>query len=97
MNAGDVVRLKCIPPGIRDDEDLKTRSLFETCIGRTFVVAGIDRPEGVPQPLVRLDVGHVLGKPDYLHRIWVEQEFVEPASPDSLDTTLTVGKSPTME
>ncbi len=77
MKVGDTVRIKGIPPNLKDNEQLQTRSLFAKCVGRTFVVAGIESPEGSPHRLVRLDVGHVIGVASYLHTIWVEEEFVE--------------------
>ena len=53
-----------------------TRELFEKCLGRSFVVAEVESVEGVPYPLARLDVGHVLGEEPYMHTIWVELEYL---------------------
>lgn len=77
MKIGDKVRIVGIPPGVRDEDDLKTRSLFESCLGKVFQVEGLDKVEGLEHPLVRLDVGHVVGKKPWEHTIWVEPEFVE--------------------
>jgi hypothetical protein len=62
MKIGDRVRITGVPPNLKDDEDLQTLSLFQKCVGKTFVVAGIEEPEGLQQKLVRLDVGHVVGE-----------------------------------
>jgi hypothetical protein len=77
MDVGDRMRVTGVPPDLKDDDNLQTRSLFQKCVGKTFVVAGIEQPEGLPHRLLRLDVGNVVGKQPYLHTIWIEQEFVE--------------------
>jgi hypothetical protein len=77
MKVGDRVRITGVPPNLKDDEDLQTLSLFQKCVGKTFVVAGIEEPEGLAQKLLRFDVGHVVGEQTYAHTIWIEQEFVE--------------------
>ena len=71
MKPGDIVRIVQIPAGLRDDEDLRTKSLFELCLGRSFPVAEIERG------LIKLDVGKVVGEPSYMHTIWIEPELVE--------------------
>ena len=80
MKPGDRVRLVGAPPGLRDDDDLKTKSLFEACIGKVFEVKACDpatRSDGTPYPLVELHVGDVLGVQDFEHSIWVEPEYLE--------------------
>ena len=77
MRPGDSVRLVKVPPDVHDDNELQTCTLFEKCLGRTFVVAGLKSVEGFPFELVRLDVGHVLGEESYMHTIWVEPEYLE--------------------
>jgi hypothetical protein len=77
MNVGDTVSIKGIPTDVKDDEHLKTRTLFEKCVGREFVIAGIEQPEGFPSRFVRLDVGHVVGEEPFRHTIWVEEEYVQ--------------------
>lgn len=62
MKCGDIVTLLAIPPNIREDEELQTRALFEKCLGRSFVISAIESFEGVPFPLARIDVGHIIGK-----------------------------------
>jgi hypothetical protein len=70
------VRLIGIPPDAHDDEELRTRTLFEKCLGRTFTVAGLQTVEGLPHRLVQLEVGHILGQDPYLQTIWVEPEYL---------------------
>ena len=77
MKIGDKVKLIGIPAGTRDDGRMQTRALFEKCLGKTFIVVGMDTFEGVPFELVRLDVGHVVGKESYLETIWVEPEYLQ--------------------
>ena len=77
MQVGDKVKLIGIPPDTRNDDELQTRALFEKCLGETFTVAGLETVEGLPYQLVRLDVGHVLGKAPYLETIWVEPEYLQ--------------------
>jgi hypothetical protein len=77
MKAGDTAKLIRIPPNLRDDEVLQTRSLFEKCLGQSFVIAAVESFEGVPFPLARIDVGHVIGKEPWEHSIWVEREHLE--------------------
>jgi hypothetical protein len=72
VKAGDTVRLIGIPSDIKDDREMHTRSLFEKCVGRTFPIAALETVDGLPEPLVRLDVGHILGEPSCMHTIWVE-------------------------
>jgi hypothetical protein len=81
MKIGDRVRLIGIPPNLKDDEDLKTRSLFETCLGKSFPIADFKSVEGLSYQLVQLDVGHVWGKPEYMESIWVEPEYLLFESP----------------
>ena len=75
MKVGDVVTLIGVPPGLRDDEDLKTT--FEKCLGRTFEVKAIDTIEGQPHPMIQLHVGHVDGAEDFTQSIWVEPAYLE--------------------
>jgi hypothetical protein len=81
MKIGDRVRLIVIPPNLKDDEDLKTRSSFENCLGKAFPIAGLQSVEGLSYQLVQLDVGHVLGKPECMDSIWVEPEYLLFESP----------------
>ena len=82
MKVGDTVRLRAIPPGVKDGEELQTRILFENCVGKTFPIVSLDAVAGLPYRLVRLDVGHVLGEPTYLETIWVEPEYMQLENPE---------------
>jgi hypothetical protein len=77
MKPGDTVKLIGIPPNLRDDADLQTRTLFEKCLGQLFVIAAVESFEGVPFPLAKIDVGHVVGKEPWVHTIWVEREYLK--------------------
>ena len=77
MKVGDTAKLIGIPPILRDDEQLQTRTLFEKCLGQSFVITAVEFFEGVPFPLARIDVGHVMGKEPWEHSIWVEREYLE--------------------
>jgi hypothetical protein len=77
VKAGDIVRLIAIPPGVKDDEVMQTRTLFERCLGKSFTIAGFETVEGLPYKLVKLDVGHILGKAEYLETILVEPEYLQ--------------------
>lgn len=77
MKAGDTVRPVAIPPDIKDSPELRSRTLFEQCLGKTFSMAALDDLDGLPYQLVRLDVGHILGEPTYNQTIWVEPEYLQ--------------------
>ncbi len=81
MKAGDNVKLVGVPPNLKDDEDLRTRTLFEKCLGQTFVVAGVESIDGVPFPLAKLDVGHIVSEEPWKHTIWVEPEYLQLIDP----------------
>ena len=80
MKAGDVVRLVGIPPNLPDD-DLKTRTIFEKCLGQVFLIAGMKSIDGLPNPLVELEVGAVVGDEYWKHTIWIEPEYVQLIEP----------------
>ena len=75
MKPGDTAELIGIPPNVR--AELQTRTLFETCLGQSFVIAAVESFDGVPFPLARIDVGSVIGKEPWEHTIWVEREYLE--------------------
>ena len=70
MNIGDRVRVVTIPSELPENE-IRTRSVFELCIGQVFPVVGLQGN------LLELHVGDVLGKPAYMDSIWIEPEHVE--------------------
>ena len=55
MRIGDTVRLTGIPPGLSEGE-LRTRTIFELCIGRVFSVTNVQ------ENLIELLVGSVVGE-----------------------------------
>jgi len=71
MKIGDRVRIVGIPKGLKDDRELKTKTVFTKCLGKVFKV------EGFQHELVELNVGRVLNKPSYMETIWIEPEFLE--------------------
>jgi hypothetical protein len=77
MKIGDKIRIVTIPEGLKDDERMQTRSLFELCLGRTFPIVGIQPVPEIGSELLEIQVGELVGKHPYLHSIRIEQEFVE--------------------
>ncbi len=82
MRIGDIVRLTGIPPDAKDDQEFSTLSLFRKCLGKTFTVQGFQNVEGLPYPLIQLDVGEVVGVESYMESIYVEPEYLEVLSSD---------------
>ena len=74
---GDWVRIIEIPPNLADDEDMKTRTLFQMCVGKIFRVEDVEQTEG--PLLLELHVGRMLGRENYTEVIWIEPEYVERA------------------
>lgn len=77
MQVGDTVRLKAVPLDVKDQDDLQTRTLFQQCVEKCFVVADIEHPEGFPFSLLRLEVGGVMGLEPSSDVIWVEECLVD--------------------
>lgn len=77
MKIGDKVRIVRLPDGLRDDEEFQTKSLFELCLGQVFAVVGVQLVPEIGSELLELEVGELVGKPAYMHSIWIEREFVE--------------------
>jgi hypothetical protein len=76
MKIGDKIRIVGLPNGLQDGE-MKTKSLFESCVGRIFPIVGIVPVPEIGSELLELQVGEALGHPPYMHVIWIEKEFVE--------------------
>jgi hypothetical protein len=76
MKAGDRVKLIGVPLNLRNDDDLQSLTLFEKCLGQSFMVAEMETVEGLPYPLAKLDVGHILGKETWEETIWVEPKYL---------------------
>jgi hypothetical protein len=75
LKIGDKIRFTGIPPDVLadryDEEELKTRTVFERSLGRVFPVASLDDNR------VELLVGKVMGRPAYEHNIYLDPDFVE--------------------
>lgn len=84
MKTGDKIRVVGIPAVLPENNELKTRALFEKCVGRTFEVAAVENIEGLEVPLLRLDVGQILDAASWEHTIWIEPEYVELLEPKAL-------------
>lgn len=74
LSVGDKIRVIAIPPDVRsgiydDDEELKTRTVFER--SRVFPIKAFDDDR------VELHVGKVMSRPAYEHSIWLEPQFIE--------------------
>ena len=73
MKVGDTVRLIGVPDGLEDYPDFPTKSTFEKCVGREFVIAGFNEAG-----MAELPIGFVTGSVG--ETIWVELQFLEPVS-----------------
>ena len=56
---------------------MRTRTLFEKCVGQVFDVADLETVEGVPYQLAKLNVGHVIGQEEHMQAIWVEPQYLQ--------------------
>lgn len=65
MKVGDTVKLIGVPPNTYDDQELQTRTLFGNCLGKCFVVKGIEFADENTRLVVHLDVGEVVGEECY--------------------------------
>jgi hypothetical protein len=77
MKAGDRVKVVGIPPDVHDDVELRTRALFEKCVGGIFEVLALENVAGLDAPLLRLDVGQMVGAEPWEHTIWIEPNYAE--------------------
>ena len=73
MKIGDKVRVIGMPFGLLDD-DLKTKTVFERCVGEIFEV------EDFKDGRVELLVGRMMGEPRHIHSIWIEPALLEKAN-----------------
>ena len=76
VKRGDRVRVIGAPKGLRDDERMRTKTIFRRCRNRVFRVVGF-YSDGVHDDLIELRVGEVLGEPSYKHSIFIESNLVE--------------------
>ena len=73
LKVGDRVRVLQVPPVLpKDDDRLKTESLFALCVGRVFPIVGFN-----DAGWLELEVGEVWDKVPCMDTIWIEPEFVE--------------------
>ena len=70
MKIGEKVRLVGIPDGLEDYPDFPTKSTFEKCIGREFVIAGFNEIG-----MAEIGIESVTGSVG--ETIWVEPHFLE--------------------
>jgi hypothetical protein len=70
MKIGEKVRLVGIPDGLEDYPDFPTKSTFEKCIGREFVIAGFN-----DIGMAEIGIESVTGSVG--ETIWVEPHFLE--------------------
>jgi len=71
MKVGSKVRMIGIPDGLEDYPDFPTKSTFERCVGREFVIVGFNEV-GMAELKIEAVTGSV-GE-----TIWVETQFLEP-------------------
>ncbi len=71
IKIGDKVRMTGAPSGLRDEEDMLTKTVFDRCVGRMFTIRDFDEDR------VELRVGRVMGQKSYTEWIYIEPEFVE--------------------
>ena len=70
MKIGDKVRLVGVPDGLEDYPDFPTKSTFQECIGREFVIAGFN-----DIGMAEIGIESVTGSVG--ETIWVEPHFLE--------------------
>jgi hypothetical protein len=71
LKTGDRVRVIAVPVRLPVDE-LKTRELFELCLGKVFPIAGFNQ-----FGMLELEVGEVRRKAACAETIWIEPDYVE--------------------
>jgi hypothetical protein len=76
MKVGDKIRVIKLPNRLCDLDHMKTKTLFELCLGRAFPIIGFNE-----YGMLELHVGEVLGERAFRHSIWIEPEFVEVVVP----------------
>jgi hypothetical protein len=79
VNVGDRVRVVSVPPNLPEDSQLQTRSLFERCVGKVFVIVSTKRQPGMTHDLIELEVGALTGLEPAMESIWIESEHLTPA------------------
>ena len=72
LKHGDLVRIMRVPEAVHDTDGFKTRSTFESCVGRVFPIMGFNDVD-----MSQIDVGEVNGKPACMESLWIEPDCVE--------------------
>jgi hypothetical protein len=67
---GTHVRLVGVPAGLEDSRDFPTKSTFERCVGREFVIVGFNAIG-----MAELEIQSVTGSIG--ESIWIEPRFLE--------------------
>jgi hypothetical protein len=70
MKVGSKVRLIGVPDGLKDYPDFATKSTFEKCVGREFIVTAL-----TDKGRAELPIGSVTG--NHAEKIYVAPEFLE--------------------
>lgn len=70
MKIGDMVRITGVPEGLEDYPDFPTKSTFERCLKRKFLLAGFN-DVGMAEIVIESVTGSV-GE-----TIWIEPQFLE--------------------
>jgi hypothetical protein len=70
MRVGDTVRIISVPDGLEDYPDFPTKSTFEKCVGREFVIADFNEVG-----MAEINIESVTGSVG--EKIWIEPQFLE--------------------
>jgi hypothetical protein len=70
MKVGDSVRLVGVPNGLEDYPDFPTKSTFERCVGKEFLIDGFNE-QGMAELIIESVTGS-LGE-----TIWIEPQYLE--------------------
>jgi len=81
MKAGESLRsLEFLQTSTTMKNSKPTHYFKSVWVNGSYFVA-IGSFDGVPFPLARIDVGHVVGKEPWEHTIWVEMQYLQPQAP----------------
>jgi hypothetical protein len=70
MRVGDTVRIIGVPDGLEDYPDFPTKSTFEKCVGREFVIADFNEVG-----MAEINIESVTGSVG--EKIWIRPQFLE--------------------
>jgi len=57
---GDLVTIVQVPTDLRDDRELKTKTVFETCLDKTYPIQGFDQYGHLELPVGK-DIDNLVG------------------------------------